>query len=49
MLQHLDLGIIKCFKQYYRNNLVQKAVWTQKKDIKLKINVLQAIHFTVFT
>lgn len=27
MLQPLDLGIIKCFKQYYRKQLVQKVVY----------------------
>jgi hypothetical protein len=49
MLQPLDLGIIKCFKQYYRKQLVQKVVYCMDsgKDIEFKISVFQAIHFTV--
>lgn len=27
MLQPLNLGILKCFRLYYRNHLVQKAVY----------------------
>jgi hypothetical protein len=48
VLQPLDLGTIKCFKQLYRKHLVQKAacLMDSGKDIELKINVLQAIHFT---
>jgi hypothetical protein len=49
VLQPLDLGTIKCFKQLYRKYLVQKAVslMDSEKDVELKINVLQAIHLTV--
>jgi hypothetical protein len=49
VLQPLDLGTIKCFKQLYKKHLVQKAVCLMDsgKDVKLKINVFQVIHFTV--
>jgi hypothetical protein len=49
VLQPLDLGTIKCFKQLYRKHLVQEAMCLMDsgKDVELKINVLQAIHFTV--
>jgi len=46
-----ELGIIKCFKQFYRKNLVLTAVCLldSGQDIKLKINVLQETHFTAAT
>jgi hypothetical protein len=49
VLQLLGLDNIKCFKQYYIENLVQKAVCCKDsvKDVELKISVLQAIHFIV--
>jgi hypothetical protein len=49
VLQPLDLGIIKYFKQLYRKCLVQTAVCLMDagKDVDIKIDVLQAIHFTV--
>ncbi|XP_021920213.1 tigger transposable element-derived protein 6-like [Zootermopsis nevadensis] len=49
VLQPLDLGIIKSFKQLYRKRLMQTAVCALDagKDVNMKIDVLQAIHFTV--
>jgi hypothetical protein len=47
--QPLDLGVIKCFKQVYRKQLVQKAVCLMGagKGVQLKIDILRAIHFIV--
>lgn len=44
----LELGIIKCFKQFYSKHLVLTAVCLldSGQNIKLKINVLQKTHFT---
>jgi hypothetical protein len=49
VLQPLDLGVIKCYKQLYRKCLVQTAVCLMDagKDTKKKINVLEALHYTV--
>jgi hypothetical protein len=49
VLQPLDLGVIKCYKQLYRKRLVQTAVCLMDagKDTKKKINVLEALHYTV--
>jgi hypothetical protein len=49
VLQPLDLGVIKCYKQLYRKYLVQTAVCLMDagKDTKKKINVLEALHYTV--
>jgi hypothetical protein len=49
MLQPLDLGIIKSFKQLHRKHLVQTAdcLMDAGKDVDMKIDILQAIHFTV--
>lgn len=52
VLQPLDMGIIKCFKGFYRKQLVRKAVCLMDSGIKidktsLKIDVLQAMHFTL--
>jgi hypothetical protein len=48
-LQPLDLGVIKCYNQLYRNRLVQTAVCLMDagKDTKKKTNVLEALHSTV--
>jgi hypothetical protein len=48
MLQTLDLGIRKCFKKNYKKHLVQKSVCLMGSggDAKLKVTVLQVIHFT---
>jgi hypothetical protein len=45
------LGIIRCFMQFYRKHLVLKAVCLMGawKFIKMRINVLQATHFTAAT
>nr|CAD7440059.1 unnamed protein product [Timema bartmani] len=45
----LDLVVIKCFKQEYRNQLVQRAVCLMdtEKGVQLKIDILQTIHFVV--
>jgi hypothetical protein len=49
VLQTLDLGVIKCYKQFYRKRLVQTTVCLMDigKDTKKKINVLEsfALHF----
>jgi hypothetical protein len=47
VLQPLDLGVIKCYKQLYRKRLVQTAVCLMDagKDTKKKINVLEALHY----
>jgi hypothetical protein len=49
VLQPLDLGVIKCYKQLYRKRLVQTADCSMDagKDTKKKINVLEALHYTV--
>jgi hypothetical protein len=49
VLQSLDLGVIKCYKQLYRKRLVQTAVCLidAGKDTKKKINVLEALHYTL--
>jgi hypothetical protein len=49
VLQPLALGVIKCYKQLYRERLVQTAVCLMYagKDTKKKINVLGALHYTV--
>jgi hypothetical protein len=49
VLQPLDLGVIKCYKQLYRKRLVQTAACLMDagKDTKKKINVLEALHYTV--
>jgi hypothetical protein len=49
VLQPLDLGVIKCYKQLYRKHLVQTAVCLidAGKDTKKKINVLEALHYAV--
>jgi hypothetical protein len=49
VLQPLDLGFIKSFKQLYRKRLVQTAVCLMDagKDVAMIIDVLQAIYFTV--
>jgi hypothetical protein len=49
VLQPLDLGVIKCYKQLYRKCNVQTAVCLMDtgKDTKKKINVLEALHYTV--
>jgi len=49
MLQPLELDIIRCFWQVYRKHLPLNSVCLMgpEKNIKLKINVLQALHFTV--
>ena len=40
---------MKCFKQLYRKDLVLKLVYLMDsgKDVKLKVHILQVIHFTV--
>jgi len=42
MLQPLDWGIRRCFKQFYRKHIVLNAVCLMDlwKDIKLKMNIL---------
>lgn len=49
VLQPLDMGIIKCFKQKYRKMLVQKALCLLDSQdgnkAALKITILQAIHY----
>jgi hypothetical protein len=49
VLQPLDFGVIKCYKQLYRKRLVQTAVCLMDagKDSKKKINMLEALHYTV--
>jgi flagellar motor switch/type III secretory pathway protein FliN len=49
VLQPLDLGVIKWYKQLYRKRLMQTAVclMDKGKDTKKKINVLEALHYTV--
>jgi hypothetical protein len=49
VLQHIDLGVIKCYKQLYRKRLLQTAVCLMDagKDTKKKLNVLEALHYTV--
>jgi hypothetical protein len=49
VIQPLDLAVINCFKQEYRKQLVQGAVCLKEtgKGVQLKIDILQAIHFTV--
>ena len=49
MLQPLELDIIRRFKQVYRKHhlLNSLCLLGPEKNIKLKINVLQALHFTV--
>jgi hypothetical protein len=51
VLQPLDLGVIKCYKQLHRKSLVQTAVYLMDagKDTKKKTNVLEALHYTVAT
>ena len=51
VVQPLHSGIIKNFKQAYRKQLVQRAVCLMdaEGEAKLKIDVLQAIHFTVLS
>jgi hypothetical protein len=48
-LQPLDLGVIKCYKQLYRKRIVQTAVCLMDagKDTEKKINVFEALHYTV--
>jgi hypothetical protein len=43
--------VIKCFKQVYRKQLVQRAVFLMDagKGVQLKIDILRAIHFIVST
>ncbi|KAG8227227.1 hypothetical protein J437_LFUL008191 [Ladona fulva] len=52
VLQPLDMGIIWCFKQLYRKQLVQRVVslmdsGTNIEPSTFKINVLQAMHFVL--
>jgi hypothetical protein len=49
IIQPLDFGVIKCFKQLYRKQLVQRAVCLMDagKGVQLKIDILRAIHFIV--
>jgi hypothetical protein len=49
VLQPLDLGVIKCYKQLYRKHLAQTPVCLMDagKNTKKKINVLEALHYTV--
>jgi hypothetical protein len=49
IVQPLDLGVIKCFKQVYRKQPVQRDVCLMDagKGVQLKINILWAIHFIV--
>jgi len=48
MLHPLDWGIRRCFEQFYRKHIALNAVCLMDlwKDIKLKMNILQAVHFT---
>jgi hypothetical protein len=47
VLQPLDLGVIKCYKQLYRKHLMQTAVCLTDagKDTKKEINMLEASHY----
>lgn len=49
VLQPLDAGVIKCFKGYYRKQLVERAVCMLDagKEVKMTFSILQAIHFVV--
>jgi hypothetical protein len=49
VVQPLDLSLIKCFKQVYRKQLVQRAVCLMDagKGVQPKINILCAIHCIV--
>jgi hypothetical protein len=49
VVQPLDLSVIKCSKQVYRKQLVQRAVRLMEagKGVQLKINILCAIHLIV--
>jgi hypothetical protein len=49
VLQSLDLGKIKCFKQLYRKRLVQMPICLMDagKDQKKKTDILEAMHYTV--
>jgi hypothetical protein len=49
VLQPLDLGVIKCYKQLYKKHLMQTAVYLMDagKDTKKKMNMLEALHYTV--
>jgi hypothetical protein len=49
VVQPLDLGVIKCFKQVYRKQLVQGAVCLMDtgKGVQLKIDTLCTIHYIV--
>jgi hypothetical protein len=49
ILQPLDLGVNRCFKQVYRKQLVQRAVclMNARKGVQFKIDILQAIHIIV--
>ena len=51
VLLPINMGIIRCFTQFYWKHLVMKAVCLMDggKFIKMKINVLQASHFTAAT
>jgi hypothetical protein len=48
-IQPLDLGLIKCFKQVYRKQLVQRVVCLMDagKGVQPKIDILWNIHFIV--
>jgi hypothetical protein len=49
VLQPLDLGVIKCYKQLYTKRLVQTAACLMDagKETKKKTNVLETLHYTV--
>lgn len=49
ILHPLDFVTIKCCKQLYRKDLVLKPLYLMGsgKDVKLKVHILQVIHFTV--
>jgi hypothetical protein len=49
VLQPLDLGVIKCYKQLYGKRLMQTAVCLMDagKGMEKKINMLEALHYTV--
>ena len=49
VIQPLDLGVIKCLKQAYRKQLVQRAVCLMDagKGVELKLDILLAIHVIV--
>jgi hypothetical protein len=49
VLQPLDLGVMKCYKQLYRKRMMQTAVCLMDagKDTKKKIYVLEDLHYTV--